>query len=222
MDLLIITAGLLVVLLCVLLMVLCIIVMKLLRRMPEVKRDRAVTELYGLAESVRYGIADGELSAAELKQIMAGILSVITVLSGLKYEDVEKEFSEPVSDETDAYFLSITSDEDIIPTFQKLTDDELVISEEMNIHAGKSHFYGIISAPANARLTLSVRSKNQSAPDWRYIPTDENNSNIVRIPFRIMYPGAGWDSGQYNVYFSLMDESLDIVFDHVGVEVTFS
>ena len=96
------------------------------------------------------------------------------------------------------------------------------MKEDVSFKAGASYFYGIISAPKNARLTLSARSKYQDSPDWNYIPTDENASEIVRIPFRIMYPSGGWKRGQYKVYFSLMDDTQDVVYDHVGVTVTVS
>ena len=222
MDVLIVAAGVCLVLLCALLLVLCIIVSKLIRRMPEAKREAVITTLYGVAESVWYGVHDGKLEESELRSIMASILSAISALSGVSFKEIEKEFSEEASDEeTDAYFLSIT-DENIIPKFQQYSNDELFVKEDVSFKAGASYFYGIISAPKNARLTLSARSKYQDSPDWNYIPTDENASEIVRIPFRIMYPSGGWKRGQYKVYFSLMDDTQDVVYDHVGVTVTVS
>lgn len=220
MDMLTISALVVSVLICVLFVALCFIVSKLIGRMPGTKRDAILTKLYGLAEAVRYGIQDGNLDADELKLILTNVLSVIASLKGVELETIEKEFSETVSEEeADAYFLSIT-DENIIPQFQQISDDELFVKDEVRLADRKSHIYGIISAPKNARLTLSVRSKNQSAPDWKYIPTDENNSDIVRIPFRIMYPRGGWDEGEYDIFFTLMDESQEIVFDHVSVRKT--
>lgn len=217
MDLLIIAAGALALLICILFLALCFVVRKLFGRMPGKNQDRIITELYGLAESVRYGIRDGSLSAEELRQIMASILSVIAALQGVEYEKLEKEFSDDVTEEdADTYIMCIT-DEDIIPGFLQYSNDELVIKDEVRLQTGKSHIYGIISAPQNARLTLLIRSKEQSAPDWQYIPTEQSTSDIVRIPFRIMYPELGWKSGQYPVSISLLDGNAEVVFDHVSV-----
>ena len=223
MDLLIISAAVVLFLLSVLLLILCIICAKLIARMPQKKQDAVVTQLYGLAEVIRYGIKDGKLDAAELRQIMASILSVIAALKGVRYDEVEKEFSDSnqALEEDDAYFLCIT-DENIIPQFQQYSNDELFVKDEMGLPAGKSHIYGIISAPKNARLTLTAESKNQTAPAWNYSPVDETTADIVRIPFRIMYPEGGWERGQHTVYFTLSDESCDVVYDFVSVEITVS
>lgn len=218
MDLLTVSALAISVLICILFMALCLIVWLILGRMPGTKRDAVITKLYGLAEAVRYGVLDGKLEAEELKLILTNVLSVIAALKGVDLETIEKEFSDHASEEeNDAYFLCIT-DENIIPQFQQYSNDELLIKNEVRLSDQKSHIYGIISAPQNARLTLSVRSKDQSAPDWNYIPTEENNSDIVRIPFRVMFPSAGWNAGEYDVFFTLMDESQEIVFDHVSVK----
>lgn len=217
MDLLIIAAGVLSFLICILFLALCYVVWKLFGRMPGEKQDRIITELYGLAGVVQYGIRDGSLSAEELRMIMASILSVIAALRGVEYEEIEKEFRDVVTEEDSDTYIMCLSGENIIPDYQQYSYDELTIPDEISLRAGKAYLYGIISAPQNARLTLLVRSSEQEAPEWNYIPTEQSSSDIVRIPFRIMYPEEGWKNGQYQAYVSLMDGNAEVVFDHVCV-----